>query len=124
MKYINTIKKIIFAEHYCIKTKYGLYLDHVNQKGISMKLSTQIKPISYLKNNTAEVVREINQTGQPMLITQNGEAKLVVLDVASFEEYEETLAMLKLLSLGQKEIDEKQYRPAEEVFADLEKDDE
>ena len=56
-----------------------------------------------------------------MVITQNGEAKLVVMDVKSYEEQAETLAMLKLLALGNKEIEAGQYRPADDVFAELER---
>lgn len=58
-----------------------------------------------------------------MLITQNGEAKLVVMDVHSYEEQEETLALLKLLALGNQEIEQGQFRLADDVFHDLDKED-
>lgn len=86
-----------------------------------MKYSTQIKPISYLKNHTAEVAATLAESCQPMLITQNGEAKLVVMDVRSYEMREETLALLKLLALGQREIDDSRFRSVEDVFRDLDK---
>jgi len=86
-----------------------------------MKYSSQIKPISYLKSHAAEIVKEISESREPMLITQNGEAKLVVMDVKSYEEYEETLALLKALALGNREIEQGKFRPAEEVFTDLDK---
>ncbi|WGY70078.1 type II toxin-antitoxin system Phd/YefM family antitoxin [Burkholderia cepacia] len=89
-----------------------------------MKFSTQVKPISYLKSHAAEIVKEISESREPMLITQNGEAKLVVMDVKSYEEHEETLALLKLLALGNREIEKGQFRSVEDVFADLDKDDE
>ncbi len=88
-----------------------------------MKLSTQVKPISYLKSHAAEIVRDISESREPMLITQNGEAKLVVMDVRSYEEHEETLTLLKLLALGNREIEQGKFRPAAEVFADMDKDD-
>ena len=88
-----------------------------------MKLSTQVKPISYLKSHAAEVVKEISESREPMLITQNGEAKLVVMDVRSYEEYEQTLALLKILSLGNRELDQGRFRAAEDVFADLDRED-
>jgi len=88
-----------------------------------MKFSTQVKPISYLKSHAAEIVKDISESREPMLITQNGEAKLVVMDVKSYEEHEETLALLKLLALGNREIDQGRFRPVEAVFADLDKDD-
>lgn len=84
-----------------------------------MKLSTQIKPISYLKSHTAQIVRELSESREPMVITQNGEATLVVIDVKSYEERENTLALLKLLALGNREVEQRKFRDAEEVFANL-----
>lgn len=88
-----------------------------------MKLSTQIKPISYLKSHTAQIVKDLTDSRQPMVITQNGEATLVVMDVKSFEEHENTLALLKILAMGNKEIEQGKFRDAEAVFADLDKAD-
>lgn len=88
-----------------------------------MKLSSQIKPISYLKSHTAEIVKTLTESREPMVITQNGEAKLVVMDVKSFEEQEDTMALLKLLAMGNREIEEGKFRGAEDVFADLDKAD-
>lgn len=88
-----------------------------------MKFSSQIKPISYLKSHAAEIVREISESREPLLITQNGEAKLVVMDVKSYEEQEETLALLKILALGNREIEQGKFRDAEEVFAELDEAD-
>lgn len=84
-----------------------------------MKFSTQVKPISYLKSHAALIVKEIGETREPMLITQNGEAKLVVMDVRSYEEQLETLAMLKVLALGNREIEQGKFRDVEDVFAEL-----
>ena len=86
-----------------------------------MKLSSQIKPISYLKSHTAEIVKTLTESREPLVITQNGEAKLVVMDVKSFEEQEDTMALLKLLAMGNREIEEGKFRDAEDVFADLDK---
>ena len=84
-----------------------------------MKFSSQIKPISYLKSHTAEIVKKISESREPLLITQNGEAKQVVMDVKSYEEQEETLALLKILALGNREIQQEKFRDAEDVFVDL-----
>ena len=65
-----------------------------------MRYSTRIKPISYLKANAAEVLEELTAQRQPLVITQNGEAKAVIQDVASYEETQETLAFLKILALA------------------------
>ena len=69
-----------------------------------MKYSTRVKPISYLKSHAAEIAAEINQIREPMMITQNGEAKMVLMDVKSYEEQEATFALLKLLAMGNAEI--------------------
>jgi prevent-host-death family protein len=84
-----------------------------------MKLSTHIKPISYLRSHTAQIVQELTESREPMVITQNGEATLVVMDIKSFEAQENTLALLKILALGGREVALGQYRDAEDVFADL-----
>jgi prevent-host-death family protein len=86
-----------------------------------MKLSRQIKPISYLKSHAAEVARTLGEQGEPLIITQNGEAKLVVQDIESFERTEETLALLKILALGSRQIEEGRTRPAKDVINRLRK---
>ena len=70
-----------------------------------MTLHERIKPISYLKANSAEIFRELGEGAAPLVITQNGEAKAVLQDVGSYEGTQETLALLKLLALGRAEIE-------------------
>lgn len=89
-----------------------------------MKYSTQVKPISYLKSHAAEIVTTLTQTREPLLITQNGEAKLVVMDVKSFEEQEQAMALLQLLAQGRQEIEEGRVSSATDVFARLDAPDE
>ena len=84
-----------------------------------MKLSTQIRPISYLKAHAAEILRELSAQGQPLVITQNGEAKAVLQDIKSFEQTQETLALLRILALGHRQIEQGQVKPAAEVFRRL-----
>lgn len=84
-----------------------------------MNLSTQIKPISYLKAHAADIVNEMGRDGQPLIITQNGEAKAVVQSLRDYERTQEALAMMRILALGEKEFDAGKGIPAEEVFADL-----
>jgi prevent-host-death family protein len=80
-----------------------------------MRYSTQIRPISYLKANAAEVLQELTDQRQPMVITQNGEAKAVIQDVASYEETQETLALLKILALGNQKVAAGKVKPLAEV---------
>lgn len=77
-----------------------------------MKYSTQVKPISYLKANAAEVIRQLTRRREPLIITQNGEATAVIQDIASYEDAQEALALLKLLALGNRQIDEGDVVPA------------
>lgn len=84
-----------------------------------MRYSARVKPISYLKANAAEVLADLAERREPMVITQNGEARAVLQDVASFEETQETLALLKLLALGNRDIEAGRVRPARDVVKRL-----
>jgi prevent-host-death family protein len=84
-----------------------------------MKLSSQIKPISYLKAHTAEIVRNLNEHREPLVITQNGEAKVVIQDIESYEQTQETMALLKILALGTRQIAEGKVQPAKDVIKRL-----
>ena len=81
-----------------------------------MKLSSHIKPISYLKSNAAEVIRQLDREQEPMIITQNGEAKAVIQDVKSYEQAQETMALLKILALGNRQIEEGKVQSAADAF--------
>lgn len=70
-----------------------------------MKLSSQIKPISYLKAHAAEIIRNMGTQREPLVITQNGEAKVVLLDIESYEQTLETMSLLKILALGNHQIE-------------------
>lgn len=80
-----------------------------------MRYSTNVKSISYIKANAAEVLDRLTEDRSPMLITQNGEARAVLQDVKSYEDTQETLALLKLLALGRQDIDAGRTRPVAEV---------
>ena len=84
-----------------------------------MRYSSQVKPISYLKANAAEVLLHLSDQRQPLVITQNGEAKAVLQDVASFEETQETLALLKVLALGSQDIAAGRLKPVADVVGRL-----
>ena len=84
-----------------------------------MKLSSQIKPISYVKAHAAEIVRTLAERPEPLIITQNGEAKAVLQDIGSYEQLQETLALLKILALGDRQIAAGEVQPAADVVARL-----
>lgn len=87
-----------------------------------MLYSRQVRPISYLKSHAAEIVKNISETREPLLVTQNGEARLVVMDVKSYEEQQETLALLRILALGQREIEQGKFSSAEDFLAEMDKE--
>lgn len=86
-----------------------------------MKLSGQIKPISYLKAHAAEIVRHLRERREPLIITQNGEAKVIMQDIESYEQTQETMALLKILALGNRQIEEGKVEPATDVIKRLRK---
>jgi prevent-host-death family protein len=85
-----------------------------------MKLSQDLKPVSYFKNNMAEVLRRLNENQGTMIITQNGEAKAAILDIQAYEDLQETLAMLEMVAQGNKSMAEGKYRPADQVLKEFE----
>jgi len=85
-----------------------------------MRYSTQIKPISYVKAHAAELLDRITEEREPIIITQNGEARAVLVDVVSYEEtMHETLTLLKILAYADKEIEAGDTVPIEEVMAEF-----
>jgi len=85
-----------------------------------MKLSQDVKPVSYFKNNMAEVIRKLNENQGTMIITQNGEAKVAMMDIKAYEGMQETLAMLEMIAQGKKNMADGKYIPADQVLKDFE----
>ncbi|HKK32349.1 MAG TPA: type II toxin-antitoxin system Phd/YefM family antitoxin [Desulfomicrobiaceae bacterium] len=82
-----------------------------------MKLSEAVKPISYVKTHASEVIRKVTEEGgSPVVITQNGEAKAVLMDLREYERLQESLAMLKILALSSRDIEEGNVVPSEKAF--------
>jgi prevent-host-death family protein len=84
-----------------------------------LKLSSRIRPISYLKAHAAEIVRNLAEQQEPMVITQNGEAKVVIQDIESYEQTQQTMALLKILACGMRQVEEGKVLPAENVIKRL-----
>ncbi len=87
-----------------------------------MKPSKSIRPISFLKTHTADVVRDVNENRETIIITQNGEARAIVQDIATYEQTQETMALLKLLAQGRRDIDESRARPFRKAINQLRAD--
>ena len=81
-----------------------------------MQIVNDIKPVIYLKSRAADVLKYINETHRPMIITQNGKAKAVIQDPKSYEDTKNALAMIKLLSFAEEDIRSKNLYAEEDVF--------
>ena len=84
-----------------------------------MNLKDDIRPISYIKTNAADMLRRVNDTHNPIIITQNGEAKAVLIDTESYQSMKNSLGILKILSQSEKNIDENELYTQESVFSEL-----
>ncbi|AHC15444.1 type II toxin-antitoxin system Phd/YefM family antitoxin [Salinispira pacifica] len=85
-----------------------------------MNLKDDIKPISYIKTNAADMLKRVNETHNPIVITQNGEAKAVLLDTESYQEMRNSLGILKMLTESEKSIGEGDVIPQDDVFQKIE----
>jgi prevent-host-death family protein len=81
-----------------------------------------IRPISYIKAHAAEVLAQVNETHRPVYVTQNGEAKAVLLDTETFEKMKKALGLLKLLAQGERDIAEGNVISQEDVFAIMDRE--
>ncbi len=90
-------------------------------KGTLMNLSQDIKPISYLKAKTADVINSVNENQRTIFITQNGEAKAVVQDIRSYENTQNALNLLKMIIQSENDIAEHKVISQDEMFENLEK---
>jgi prevent-host-death family protein len=88
---------------------------------MSINLKEDIKPISYIKTNAAAMMKYVNEVKNPIVITQNGEAKAVLLDIESYQNMQDAFSLLKILQMSEKQIERGEYKKSEEVFSKIEK---
>jgi prevent-host-death family protein len=86
-----------------------------------MKTSTDIKPVVYLKSHAKDMLKQVNETHRPIIITQNGEPKAVLQDTESYENMRKAIGILKLVSLGEEDIRSGKSKSQDDVFSDMEK---
>jgi len=84
-----------------------------------MKISSDIKPVTYLKSRASDLLKEINETHRPVVITQNGEPRAVLQDPESYENMRNAIGLLKLISLGEEDIKGGRSKSQEKVFANI-----
>ena len=86
-----------------------------------MKLSTSVKPISYLKANASRLIRELSITPGTLVVTHNGQAKAVVQDIKTYERTQESLALLKILARSQQNVQRGKVKSLDETFTSLDR---
>ena len=86
-----------------------------------MNISSDIKPISFLKSHAADILKQINDTHRPIVITQNGEPRAVLQDPESYDNMRKAIGLLKLISQGEEDIKQGNTKTQDRVFKDIEK---
>ena len=82
-----------------------------------MKLAGQIKSVSTFKANAAEMIDDITETGNPVILTVNGEARVIVQDIQSYEDTQNTLAMMQILAMSEESVRQGKVYPVKEAMA-------
>ena len=86
-----------------------------------MNIREDIRPISYIKANAADILKQVNETHRPIYVTQNGEAKAVLIDTESYEKMNNSIGLLKILSQSEEDIKNNNYQNQKDFFASIEK---
>jgi prevent-host-death family protein len=87
---------------------------------MGMNLIEDVKPISYIKSHTADMLAYINERKSPIVITQNGEARGVLLDVESYQKMTDALVLMKLIERAEADVVAGSTKNHTQVFAELE----
>ncbi len=86
-----------------------------------MNFRNDIRPISYIKTNAADMLKRVNETRNPIIITQNGEAKAVLLDTESYQSMINSMGILKVLSQSENDIEKENLQDQDNMFLELDK---
>ncbi|MCL2443837.1 MAG: type II toxin-antitoxin system Phd/YefM family antitoxin [Treponema sp.] len=88
---------------------------------MALNLRENVKPISYVKTNAAEMLNYVNERRNPIIITQNGEARAVLMDINTYQDNEDAFALLSILKIAEKDIENGNVKDSDEVFSELRK---
>jgi prevent-host-death family protein len=92
------------------------------RNSMAINLKNDIKPISYIKTNAAEMMKYVNERKNPIVITQNGEARAVLVDIETYQETQDAFALMSLIKIAEKDIQNGNVEPAKKVFSELKKE--
>jgi len=87
---------------------------------MNVNFKNDIKPISYIKTNAAEMMKYVNDNHTPIIITQNGEARAVLMDIGSYQNMQNAFALLNIIKISEDEIRRGEYQNSDAVFTELE----
>lgn len=88
---------------------------------MSINLKDDIKPISYIKTNAADMMKYVNEHKNSIVITQNGEPKAVLVDIESYQTMKDAFSLLKIIQLSEKDARVGNHKETDQVFKDLKK---
>ncbi|MDR2922975.1 MAG: type II toxin-antitoxin system Phd/YefM family antitoxin [Treponema sp.] len=86
---------------------------------MAINLRENVKPISYIKTNAAQMMKYVNERKNPVIITQNGEAKAVLMDIETYQDTEDAFALMNIIKLAEKDITEGNVKKADDVFKNM-----
>jgi len=86
---------------------------------MAVNLRENVKPISYVKTNAAQMMKYVSERKNPIIITQNGEAKAVLIDIETYQDTEDAFALMNIIKLAETDIENGKVRKADDVFNDL-----
>ena len=89
---------------------------------MAINLATDIKPISYIKTNAADMMKYVSDSKNPVVITQNGEAKAVLVDIQTYQETQDAFALLHLIKMAEKDMENENFEPTDKVFSEIKKE--
>jgi len=86
---------------------------------MTISLRENVKPISYIKTNAAQMMKYVNERKTPVIITQNGEAKAVLMDIETYQDTEDAFALMNIIKIAEKDIKNGNVKKTDEVFKNL-----
>jgi prevent-host-death family protein len=86
---------------------------------MTINLRNDIKPISYIKTNAADMMKYITDNRSPIIITQNGEAKAALVDIESYQEMQDAFSLLKIIRLAERDVENGRVKPANQVMSEI-----
>ena len=86
---------------------------------MTISITDDIKSITELKQNAAQILQQVHNTGRPVVLTVNGKAEAVLLEAKEYERMTQALAMMKLILTAENDVKEGKVRDATAFFEEF-----